>query len=277
MADQQIYTEGQVEINPDPSRREEVPEGRNPFSDDLVQAVVADQDLTNHPRSTAVLQSQAEIQRPGVSQDQTGLCDLVNTSAESQDQPSSSANKRRRPSVIHVDNVCSSPVKQARSLQEASLDDAFAAVEELESDNIFPPNSRWKASDSLSQTKNIAKGMFLEILQTLVAQNLPQSGRLKHFAPAWKLITRDPWVLQVVQGYQLKVTAPPIQQVLPRIANLASAQGTVLKQEVNDLLLKQAIHPVKPLDGDPGFISSLFVVAKKEGGNRPVVNLKPLK
>ena len=27
---------------------------------------------------------------------------------------------------------------------------------------------------------------------------------------------------------------------------------------------------------EPGFVSSLFVVLKKEGGHRPVINLKPL-
>ena len=49
-----------------------------------------------------------------------------------------------------------------------------------------------------------------------------------------------------------------------------------LEREINNLLVKQAIHPVCPLNQGVGFISSMFVVPKKDGGNWPVVNLKPL-
>lgn len=49
----------------------------------------------------------------------------------------------------------------------------------------------------------------------------------------------------------------------------------VCDQEVEDLLKKRAI--VRILDsGTDGFICSLFVIPKKSGGFRPIVNLKPL-
>jgi hypothetical protein len=116
--------------------------------------------------------------------------------------------------------------------------------------------------------------MFSELFQVNLTQNIPQTGRLKFFTPAWEMITQDPWILQVIQGYQIELVTPPVQQSLPNVPKLSSTQETVLEQEVKELLLKQAIHPVQ--SPEAGFISSIFVVPKKDGGNRPVVNLKPL-
>lgn len=50
-----------------------------------------------------------------------------------------------------------------------------------------------------------------------------------------------------------------------------------IDQEVQELLSKGAVHYVLPNSHhEQGFISSLFVVPKKGGGHRPVINLKPL-
>ena len=52
--------------------------------------------------------------------------------------------------------------------------------------------------------------------------------------------------------------------------------GNCVESGVEDLLEKQAVHPVPVPLQEQGFISSMFVVPKKDGGNCPVVNLKPL-
>ena len=59
------------------------------------------------------------------------------------------------------------------------------------------------------------------------------------------------------------------------LSTMSLAHQTVLDQEVQSLLDKRAVHQVQTNDST-GFTSSLFVVPKKDGGNRPVVNLKPL-
>ena len=66
----------------------------------------------------------------------------------------------------------------------------------------------------------------------------------------------------------------PVQQSLhpPRVS---LSHQAVLNQEVQALLDKKAVHQVQNNDST-GFTSSLFVVPKKDGGNRPVVNLKLL-
>ena len=118
--------------------------------------------------------------------------------------------------------------------------------------------------------------MFLNLVHNNPIQSLPLAGCLKYFSHTWEKITQDPWVLQVLQVYQIEFIQPPVQLVQASMPNLPSALEVVLDQEVRDLLDKQAVHVVEQQFQTEGFISSLFVVPKKGGGNRPVVNLKPL-
>jgi len=72
-------------------------------------------------------------------------------------------------------------------------------------------------------------------------------------------------------GYQLELTASPHQRGAP--SPLISYHHSAVEEEVQKLLTKGAIVEVER----PGqFISRLFLVTKKDGSFRPVVNLKPL-
>ena len=105
---------------------------------------------------------------------------------------------------------------------------------------------------------------------------LPIAGRLKRFLPNWELVTQDPWVLQVIQGYHIDFLETPVQ-VCPPTPMMVSAKNQVLLHiEVQKLASKEAIHLVSPGEGEQGFLSTLFLVPKKGGEQRPVVNLKPL-
>ena len=108
-------------------------------------------------------------------------------------------------------------------------------------------------------------------------RNLPIAGRLKHYLLAWEQITKDPWVLQVTQGYQIQFMTEPVQTHTPVSMFTTQEDQNLIDQEVQELLAKQAVHFVsKNSQNTRGFISSLFVVPKKGGGHRPVINLKPL-
>ena len=105
--------------------------------------------------------------------------------------------------------------------------------------------------------------------------DLPQAGRLTHYLINWSAITQDQWVLNTVQGYQIDFVAMPHQESLPTPPHYTSEQVTLIQEEVSKLLLKQAIliteHP-----SERDFYSNIFLVPKKDGGQRPVINLKAL-
>ena len=53
-----------------------------------------------------------------------------------------------------------------------------------------------------------------------------------------------------------------------------SAEKTALiDEEIASMISKNAIEEIPP---SPSFLSNLFIVPKKDGGNRPIINLKPL-
>ena len=50
----------------------------------------------------------------------------------------------------------------------------------------------------------------------------------------------------------------------------------MIDKELGELIQKQAIHLVSEHDYNMGFVSNLFVIPKKGGGQRPVFNLRQL-
>ena len=104
-------------------------------------------------------------------------------------------------------------------------------------------------------------------------QSLPPAARLPYCLQNWQVITSDQWVLKVVQGYQLELTSTPHQRGAP-YPLVDHQHWRAVEEEVQKLLEKGAILKVEPCPGQ--FISRLFLVTKKDGSFRPVVNLKPL-
>jgi len=87
----------------------------------------------------------------------------------------------------------------------------------------------------------------------------------------WKLYTSDKWILETVVGYKIEFTQTPFQNRIPREIPFPDDQTCLLSQEVDNLLRKGAIEIVPKFE-DP-FISTI-VVPKKNGTDRPVINLK---
>ena len=86
----------------------------------------------------------------------------------------------------------------------------------------------------------------------------------------------DQWVLSLIEeGYKLEFIQKPPQSgmketIVPR-KNL-----DILNAEVAELLRKDAIEKVPPNERGCGFYSTFFLVPKKNGKMRPVINLRPL-
>ena len=90
----------------------------------------------------------------------------------------------------------------------------------------------------------------------------------------WRNLTSDPWVLETIAGYHLEFESVPIQLNLPRPPPFKRAEIQLIDEEVDKLLNKGAIQIALPCHEE--FLSNLFLVPKKTGDMRPVINLKPL-
>ena len=87
-------------------------------------------------------------------------------------------------------------------------------------------------------------------------------------------ITRDPKIVDIVKGYKIPFHSKPFQSKIS-FQPIVSREGEELvKLEVKEMLKKGAIRKVQPSKGE--FVSNLFLVKKKDGGQRPVINLKQL-
>ena len=102
------------------------------------------------------------------------------------------------------------------------------------------------------------------------------TGTLALYLGNWLKVSQDQWVLDTVRGYKMEFLKPPIQVTHPRVGVSAPLEQDLLKEEVQKLLSKGAVRKLTPEGAEQGFYSSLLLVPKKDGGMRPVINLKGL-
>ncbi len=100
-------------------------------------------------------------------------------------------------------------------------------------------------------------------------------GRLAHYAYTWGKITKDQWVLSTIKGYRMEFLATPFQSIRPHPPRFNKGQLVLVEQEVQKLQDKGAVVQLEEVPSN-AFLSNLFLVPKKDGGQRPVINLKQL-
>ena len=98
--------------------------------------------------------------------------------------------------------------------------------------------------------------------------------KLPQFIEQWKNITSDPAVLEIVTGINIPFRCAPFQSS-PQVTKTLPESVPILEQEVQNLLANGAICEV-PFTKD-GFYSRLFLIPKKDGNMRPVIDLSPPK
>lgn len=103
---------------------------------------------------------------------------------------------------------------------------------------------------------------------------LPAVGRLQHALHSWRQLTSDPWILETVQGYRLELTGTPQQAHEPLPRGVTAEQKELLRNECQVMQEKGAIQPVH--EREDQFVSSVFVIPKKDGRQRPVIDLRQL-
>ena len=108
----------------------------------------------------------------------------------------------------------------------------------------------------------------------------PVGACLAPFSKAWASAGADTLLVRTLQeGYRIPFLEQPVlsrKPVLFPTYTKTSEKYEVLRREVKDLLTKQAIEEVVNPENSPGFYSRLFVVPKKDGKWRPIIDLSPL-
>ncbi len=101
-------------------------------------------------------------------------------------------------------------------------------------------------------------------------------GRLRLFHSNWEFLCKDKWISNSIrQGFSIDFLAVPSRgNFLPSTIAMSREMEAVCDREVEELLAKKAVIEIE--DDSKGFLSALFVVPKKSGGFRPIVNLKAL-
>ena len=103
--------------------------------------------------------------------------------------------------------------------------------------------------------------------------NIPVGGRLAHFAQNWAEVTDDKWVLSLVRkGYRILFLERPNLSPNPIFFQQPLSQH--LEEEVASLLSKGAVEEIIP--ECPGYYSRIFLVSKKNGKLRLIIDLSVL-
>ncbi len=101
---------------------------------------------------------------------------------------------------------------------------------------------------------------------------------LSQFISAWEVIPGiSRWLLNVIErGYtlQFRRRPPRFNGVVQSLTSPRNAQA--LRQEIGCLLEKGAVERVPPHELESGFYSRYFVVPKRDGGLRPILDLRPI-
>ena len=119
--------------------------------------------------------------------------------------------------------------------------------------------------------KYMVKSMGINPLGLIVSS----AGRLAHFACNWSKFTRDQWVLSTIKGYRMEFPSMPYQLYKAQPPKFNKEQQVLIEQEVQKLKDKGAVAQLKVVPKD-SFVSTLFLVPKKDGGQRLAINLKCL-
>ena len=75
-------------------------------------------------------------------------------------------------------------------------------------------------------------------------------------------------------GYKLEFTTTPLQTGLPPVLHFSKSDSAKIDTEIQSLIQKGALKQVQPEAEQ--FLSNLFLVPKRDGTSRPVINLKGL-
>ena len=139
---------------------------------------------------------------------------------------------------------------------------------------IFSINLKPETPDLLNLSDYKKVYPFVKTLFKETRETFPLAGRLKYFFKNWEKVANDSTILSIAKGYSIDFVETPYQPRTPIRAKLNQVQKELVSQEVKEILEKRAIR--ETIHCKDQFVSHLFLVSKKDGGQRPVIKLKDL-
>ena len=111
----------------------------------------------------------------------------------------------------------------------------------------------------------------------ILPPTVQEVSRLSAQLPQWRACAVCPWVERTVaMGYRLQFCARPPRFLSVVNTVVTSEAAAVLREEIHTLLSKNAIRVVPTSEANRGWYSRYFVVPKKGGGLRPILDLRVL-
>ena len=149
----------------------------------------------------------------------------------------------------------------------------------FEDNHPFEDNRNFSKNSSATPAGGVNNSDYLARPLRVPQYPLPVGGRLKTFIQNWRQITTDKFVLRTIhQGYTIQVDPVYrkslfwLRQITPLPEN--NAHSRALLKEVQTLEQKKAIRPINSRNGL--ILSPVFLVTKKSGKYRMILNLKRL-
>ena len=96
---------------------------------------------------------------------------------------------------------------------------------------------------------------------------------MKYFLNQWKIITNDQEILKLIKGWDIPFIEMPVES-LNQNSFISRDNHTLIDKEISEMLEKGAIQKTSYERGQ--VLSSLFLREKKDGTQRPILNLKKL-
>ena len=129
------------------------------------------------------------------------------------------------------------------------------------------------------EIKKLSKSISKDKIRKLIKQDpepshVPMTRRTKYFLDEWVKLTNSQKTPNIVRGYKPQFLAEPFQSFQPKTFVRNQQEAKIIQTEINTLLEKEAIEPI-PHNQEKS-ASNFFLVKKKSGGFRPVINLKNL-
>lgn len=133
----------------------------------------------------------------------------------------------------------------------------------------------WK--QLLLQRQETSEGeVCTKINQITQVNNNFQAGSISDHILAWKQITDNDFILDIVKnGYQIDFVKPPAQTLsFLHHQHFTCIERQHVQQEILKLVNLNVIAPVSPRQDQ--ILSPIFLVGKKDGSKRMILNLKRL-